>query len=316
MGRRGFAGLDAFRDVHVHQLAAEARRRPELRERRPRAAAQSRLLAKLTPRALVGRLARVERSCWELEQLRARGLAQLPDEGHIVIPVDRHDRDGAGMLDDLPLVLAPALDDDVEKLSVVDRARLVRLHRRILTRMRSPAPPYRGEGPHALWHVSEDATITRFEPHRAVTATRDAPFVWAIDTRHLPLYWFPRDCPRGTWWADEATTAEDEERLLAGTPRVHAVQGDWLDSVRSAHVVAYRLPEESFVQDDEVGGYWVSREPVEPLEVVELGDLLELHASAGIELRVVPDLWALWQRVIASTVQFSGMRLRNLGARE
>ena len=22
-----------------------------------------------------------------------------------------------------------------------------------------PAPPYRGEGPHALWHVSEDADL-------------------------------------------------------------------------------------------------------------------------------------------------------------
>ena len=182
--------------------------------------------------------------------------------------------------------------------------------------MRSPAPPYRGEGPHALWHVSEDATITRFEPRRAPTSTRDDRLVWAIDTRHLPLYWFPRDCPRGTWWADATTTPDDAERLLAGSPRVHAVQRDWLGSLRSARLVAYRLPEETFVQDDEVGGYWVSREPVEPVEVVELGDLLELHAGAGIELRVVPDLWALWQRVVASTVQFSGMRLRNLGARE
>jgi hypothetical protein len=181
--------------------------------------------------------------------------------------------------------------------------------------MRSPAPPYRGEGRHALWHVSEDAAIARFEPHSAATATRDEPLVWATDTRHLPLYWFPRGCPRGTWWADETTTAVDAERLLAGAPRVHAVQGDWRDSVRTARVVAYRLPEETFIRED-VGGYWVSRQPVEPLEVVELGDLLELHTAAGIELRVVPDLWALWQRVIASTVQFSGMRLRNLGTRE
>lgn len=182
--------------------------------------------------------------------------------------------------------------------------------------MRSPAPPYRGEGRHALWHVSEDATIARFEPHRAATAMHDEPLVWAIDTRHLPLYWFPRDCPRGTWWADETTTAEDADRLLAGASRVHALQADWLGFMRSAHVVAYRLPEETFVEDADVGGYWTSREAVEPLEMVELGDLLQLHAAAGIELRIVPDLWALWQRVIASTAQFSGMRLRNLGARD
>jgi len=64
---------------------------------------------------------------------------------------------------------------------------------------RAPAPPYRGEGPRALWHVSEDPSITRFAPHRAPTALTDEPLVWAIDTRHLPLYWFPRECPRATW---------------------------------------------------------------------------------------------------------------------
>ena len=37
--------------------------------------------------------------------------------------------------------------------------------------MREPAPPYANEGPHALWHVSEDDSIARFEPHRGPTST-------------------------------------------------------------------------------------------------------------------------------------------------
>jgi hypothetical protein len=178
--------------------------------------------------------------------------------------------------------------------------------------MRAPAPPYRGEGSPALWHVSEDDAIRRFEPHRSQTALTEEALVWAIDTRHLPLYWFPRDCPRATFWADEQTTPDDAERFLLGTSaRVHAIEAAWLERVRSARVLAYRLPGEPFEPHPEVGGYWVAREPVEPLELIELGDLLARHAEAGIELRLVPALAPLWERVIASTLQFSGMRLRN-----
>jgi hypothetical protein len=174
--------------------------------------------------------------------------------------------------------------------------------------MREPA--YTGEGPHALWHVSEDASIERFDPHVSRTAASTEARVWAVDTRHLPFYWFPRECPRATFWAMAETTPEDAE-LLAGSARVHAIEGSWLERMRTARVVAYRLPEESFAPDPEVGGYWLSREPVSPAEVVELGDLIALHAEACIELRLVPNLWPLWNRVLSSTLEFSGIRLHN-----
>src|SRR5205809_1573105 len=147
--------------------------------------------------------------------------------------------------------------------------------------MRTAAPPYRGEGSRALWHVSEDARLSRFEPHRARTALTDEPLVWAIDTRHLPLFWFPRDCPRLTFWAGPRTSENDSERFLDGLRdrRVHAIESSWLERARTAHLLAYRMPESSFEADEEVAGYWVSREPVEPLELVELGDLLANHVS-------------------------------------
>ena len=182
--------------------------------------------------------------------------------------------------------------------------------------MREPAPPYRGEGAHALWHVSEDAAIRAFRPHRAPTAVGDEERVWAVDTRHLPLFWFPRDCPRATFWPSGRTRPADVERFFDGEhKRVHAIEHDWLARMRSANVVAYRLPEEGFMPFEDAGGYWISGEPVEPLERVELGDLLELHASAGIELRIVRSLWPLWDRVTSSTVEFSGIRLRNAAPR-
>jgi hypothetical protein len=65
---------------------------------------------------------------------------------------------------------------------------------------REPAPPFEGEGPFALWHFSEDPSLERFRPHVPATNPRAQPLVWAVDTRHAPMFWFPRDCPRGCIW--------------------------------------------------------------------------------------------------------------------
>jgi len=172
------------------------------------------------------------------------------------------------------------------------------------------APPYRGESGHALWHVSEDDSIRRFEPHRAPTSALVEELVWAVDTRHVPLYWFPRDCPRATFWAVPATTDDDVERFLGGerSRRVHVVEPDWLERMRTQRVVAYRLPEETFERCDR---FWISRDGAEPLELVELGDLVERHERAGIELRTEPELLRFWDEVVTSTLDFSGIRLRN-----
>lgn len=176
--------------------------------------------------------------------------------------------------------------------------------------MTEPAPSYRGEGPHALWHVSEDASLARFEPHHRPGHTLDEQLVWAIDTRHLPLYWFPRECPRATYWAVSTTTDEDVETFLGGerNRRVHVVEPGRLAKMRTTRVLAYRLPGETFERWDR---FWISRVAVDALEQVELGDLVELHARAGIELSASDDLLGLWERVTASSLDFSGIRLRN-----
>jgi uncharacterized protein DUF6886 len=169
--------------------------------------------------------------------------------------------------------------------------------------VRDEPPGYRGEGPHALWHVSEEPAIRRFEPREGK--------VWAIGTRLLPLYWFPRECPRATFWADSGTTDADVCRFLGGdrSRRVHVVEPDWLEPMRTTRVVAYRMPEQPFVENED--RFWISKDAVEPLELVELGDLAARHEEAGIPLHTDPDLLGLWNDVIASTLGFSGIRLRN-----
>lgn len=172
-------------------------------------------------------------------------------------------------------------------------------------------------GPGEVLHFSEDPTITRFEPHVAATSHVPRPYVWAVDAARCPDYWFPRDCPRAMAWVGAGTTAEDRDAIVgrgAGS-RVHAVEYRWLAVMQRAQVFAYRLPAAAFrpfVDDSGTSPAHVSSVPVEPLGPPEpVGDLLALHAEAGIQLRLLPQLWTFWDAVVASTMEFSGIRLRN-----
>ena len=52
--------------------------------------------------------------------------------------------------------------------------------------------------------------------------------------------------------------------------------------------------------------------PVTPLAPPEpVGNLIDCHAAAGIQLRLLDNLWPFWDEVVESTVGFSGIRLRN-----
>jgi hypothetical protein len=178
---------------------------------------------------------------------------------------------------------------------------------------REAAPAHEGEGPFALWHYSEDPSLGTFDPHSPATNPTAPPAVWAIDTRHAPMFWFPRDCPRGCIWPSAATTPEDRERFFgqSAVTRVHVIEGDWLARVRACRLFAYRLPTEPFRPHDQVGGYWTTDRTVEALERIEVGDLLDRHTEARIELRITPSIWPFWRRVVDSTLLFSGHRLRN-----
>jgi hypothetical protein len=181
---------------------------------------------------------------------------------------------------------------------------------------REPAPPHAGELAFAMWHFSEDPALHRFEP-RPTASYPETQLVWAVDTRHAPMFWFPRDCPRGCIWPVSTTTEEDQERFFgqSGTRRVHVMEAEWLERVRAVQLYAYRMPTQPFRPHDLVGGYWVADEPVEAIERTQVTDPIARHAAAGIELRITPSIWPFWDRVTRSTVAFSGSRLRNSAPR-
>jgi hypothetical protein len=172
-------------------------------------------------------------------------------------------------------------------------------------------------GPGELLHFSEDPSIERFVPHVAATARETEAYVWAVDEAHAPSYWFPRQCPRAMAWLRPSTSEADRKRIIGagcGT-RVNAIEFGWLEAMRTTQLYAYRFPAEKFRGlgggDGELHAR-VATEPIIPLGPPEpVGDLVECHARAGIQLRLLDNLWPFFDEVVASTAGFSGIRLRN-----
>ena len=160
-----------------------------------------------------------------------------------------------------------------------------------------------------LFHVSDRPDIARFEPRRSVY-TQDA-VVWAISENRLCNYLLPRDCPRVTFYAVPTTTVGDVERLLGSSRVVIAIESGWLERVRAANLYCYRMPPDTFECMDAGAGYYVSRASVVPTGVEVIDDPLGALATRAVELRIMPSLWALRDAVVASTVQFSLIRMGN-----
>lgn len=103
---------------------------------------------------------------------------------------------------------------------------------------------------------------------------------------------------------------------LGAAGRMHAIESDWLERVRDCRLFAYSLDPGPFRLHNEEAGFWIAQQDVRPLSVERVGDLLGRHAKAGIELRIVPDLWPLIDAIIASGAYFSIIRKANAKPRD
>jgi hypothetical protein len=169
-----------------------------------------------------------------------------------------------------------------------------------------------------LLHFSEEPLIDLFTPQPLAADPASEPLVWAIDRKHAPNYYLPRDCPRITFGVGESTSAEDAELFFGHSSawRIVAIESGWLDRVRATQLYRYYLPPDGFVLKDASAGYYVSAEAVKPLRVEKMHDLLTELIAADVELRLMPSLWKLYDAVAASTLEFSIIRMRNATGRE
>ncbi|MFM2077158.1 MAG: hypothetical protein RJA49_1048, partial [Actinomycetota bacterium] len=148
--------------------------------------------------------------------------------------------------------------------------------------------------PEVVFHFSEDPSIESFAPHVPRTNPSQRPAVWAIDEEHAPLYWFPRQCPRVTVWPLDARDTP-AFRAMFGTAahRLHVTELGWKDQMRTTVVHRYEFSAADFEPWREAAGQWISHRTVRPIRVEPVGDLLEAHARAGIDLRFVDDVWPM-----------------------
>lgn len=170
----------------------------------------------------------------------------------------------------------------------------------------------KGAAPDTVHHYSDDGGITRFAPHVPLTNPSHPPAVWAMDPEHGPLYWFPRDCPRISVWA----TNPVEQELLSSSfdtdaTRICAAESGWAAKIRSALVYRYAFDGAQFAPWADADGQYISFDTVLPVRVDALDNLLELHAEAEVELRLTPTLGTLMDRMLASGLPFSFVRIRN-----
>lgn len=175
-----------------------------------------------------------------------------------------------------------------------------------------------GDAPR-LYHVSDRPDIPLFEP-RPVRAEHPhgdlPPVVWAVEERLLHNYLLPRDCPRVTFYAAADSDPPDVARLLGTTTARHvvAIEWAWLDTVRATVLWLYEFSPSSFELVDPVAATYVSRQPVRPLAVRRVDDLLGELARRDVELRLTPSLWPLRDAVLASSLAFSFIRMGNARA--
>jgi hypothetical protein len=92
---------------------------------------------------------------------------------------------------------------------------------------------------------------------------------------------------------------------------MHAIEAAWLKRFRDCRLYVYEFDPAPFELKVPDAGYWTSRRGVVPLRVAPVGDLLARHTEAGIELRLLRNLWPLIDAIVTSGLDYSIVRAAN-----
>jgi len=180
-----------------------------------------------------------------------------------------------------------------------------------------------------LYHVSEEADITKFVPripHRKDVGSNA--LVWALNERCLPNFLTPRNCPRVTYHVAEGSVPEEIARFFSCNQNsvdpkigsteftshlshVVAIEHGWHTKMLATTLYVYEFDPTNFYLQDEVAGYYVSEQTEIPVGVTKYDNLYGELFRRGVEVRLLPNLWQLGRAVQKSTLNWSLCRMAN-----
>lgn len=165
-----------------------------------------------------------------------------------------------------------------------------------------------------LFHISEESNIEIFNPRIPTRCDLDQSvgLVWAINERCLPNFLTPRDCPRITYHISKNTSEEDIRRYISSRTINHVIiiESAWFEKIKTTSLYMYEFDAEQFELQDEVAGYYVSKMPQVPIAKYEINDLFQELFNRNVEIRVIDNLWKIFEEIKQTSFNWSMCRMR------
>jgi len=92
---------------------------------------------------------------------------------------------------------------------------------------------------------------------------------------------------------------------------VITVENGWYERIKETTLYCYEFLPDGFSLLDGCAGYYISYDPVIPIAISTIPDIMAELLSRNIELRFTPSLIKLAEAVSKSSLNFSIIRMRN-----
>jgi len=141
-------------------------------------------------------------------------------------------------------------------------------------------------------------------------------YVWAIAENKIDNYLFPRACPRICISEKNIDILNDwiSNGYLGEKKAIIFVPKDWEEKISSSLLYQYEFDPISFTLIDKIAGYYVSKLPQSPINLIKIDNCLELLAAKKVKVIFVnnQEMEEIRTKVIQTMKSFSIIKWDNL----